>query len=86
MTDKAQLLETIRARFPHISSKIETFWGRPEFSPYMDNLFRDTRGGTRQGFPKDIAAALWRLHQAHDKEFPELVVEVPDIWTESRRH
>ncbi|MGE5469863.1 MAG: hypothetical protein ACM3X0_03580 [Bacteroidota bacterium] len=85
MDEKTELLAAIEARFPHISAKLRVFWGHPEFVAYINSLFIDTRGGTRQGFPKEIALALWKLHQAHDREFRHLAEDAASSWVPSRR-
>lgn len=69
---------------PHIAKKLKDAWGSCIFSPFINELFRDSRGGTRQGFSKEVSAALFRLHQEHDRLFPETVRELPDIWALKR--
>lgn len=61
----------IKNRFPHIAKSIEICWGSGELTLYLNNLFHDTRDGKRQGFPRDIAKALWQILDLHTKEFPE---------------
>lgn len=48
---------------------------------YVNELMNDKREGRRQGFPEDIMLALFRLMQQHDKEFPQFVLKITDIWT-----
>ncbi len=60
----------IRASFPHISIKIEEFWGTPKMHEYMVELFEDTRGNHRSGFLKDVSDALFHLLNLHDNSFP----------------
>lgn len=71
----------VDARFPHIGKKLAGLWSSHDFSVFINELFRDTRGGTRQGFPKDVSVALFRLMQDHDRLYPEAAYEVQDIWS-----
>ena len=70
---------TINKEFPHIGHKIEIMWGHPECAAYFKNLLNDTRDGTRQGFPKHIASALFKLSVLHDELFPGKP-NFEDIW------
>lgn len=65
---------------PHIGKKLKDAWATCLFSPFINELFRDSRGGTRQGFAKEVSMALFRLQEEHDRVFPETVREMPDIW------
>ena len=65
---------------PHIGKKLKDAWATCLFSPFINELFRDSRGGTRQGFAKEVSMALFRLQEEHDRLFPETVREMPDIW------
>jgi len=44
-------------------------------------LINDKRDGRRQGFPEDVMVALFRLMQEHDKQFPQFVLKITDIWS-----
>lgn len=68
-------------RFPHIGKKLAGLWSSHDFSAFINELFQDTRGGTRQGFPKDVSVALFRLMQDHDRLYPDVAYEVQDIWS-----
>jgi class 3 adenylate cyclase len=61
----------IKLQMPRIAQKLELFWGCPEFGPYISYLMKDTRGGTRLGFPAEIADALLGLVEDHDFVFPQ---------------
>jgi len=56
-------------------------WSTYAFSLFINELFQDTLGGTRQGFPKEISVALFRLMQEHDRLHPDVVFEAQDIWS-----
>lgn len=71
----------VNERFPHIGKKLAGLWSSHDFSPFINELFRDTRGGTREGFPKDVSVALFRLMQDHDRLYPEVAYEAQDIWS-----
>ena len=46
---------------PHIGKKLKDAWATCLFSPFINELFRDSRGGTRQGFAKvDIYKTSFR--------------------------
>ncbi|HXE40048.1 MAG TPA: hypothetical protein VN639_16395, partial [Azonexus sp.] len=66
-------------RFPHIGKKLAGLWSSHDFSVFINELFQDTRGGTRQGFPKEVSVALFRLMQDHDRLYPDVAYEVQDI-------
>ena len=55
----------VNSSFPHIGKKIELLWGHPELSKMLMDLLTDTRDGTRQGFPREVAAAMFRLAEMH---------------------
>lgn len=72
--------KTVNTAFRRIGRRLKDLWGGPELSAYINTLLQDTRDGTRQGFPPEVATALFRLMQKHDADFPEHVVPVADIW------
>jgi hypothetical protein len=80
LVDSAELNE-VNQRFPHIGRQLLALWGGRDFSVYVNQLMTDTRGGTRQGFPSEVALALFKLIQEHDRAFPEHAIEVQDIWS-----
>jgi hypothetical protein len=73
-------LKTINAQHGRIGRKIAKLWGGPALCEFINTLLQDTRGGTRKGFPPDVAKALFMLMQKHDQEFPEHALKVRDIW------
>ena len=74
-------LDEVNRHFPHIGRQLRVLWGGQDFSEYVNRLLTDTRGGTRQGFPSEVALALFKLIQEHDREFPEHAIEIQDIWS-----
>ena len=51
--------------FSRIVDKIIILWGEPELEAYFNELLMDSRGGTRQGFPPDVASEIFRLSMYH---------------------
>lgn len=70
----------VNDRFPHISEALELLWGTKEYAAYIYKLLTDTRDGKRNGFPHEVADALFKLSNFHNDEFPEFVVTI-DIWS-----
>ena len=71
----------INAKFPRIGQRILATWGSANFCEYTNELMNDKREGHRQGFPEDVVVALFRLMQEHDKQFPQFVLKITDIWS-----
>ena len=69
----------VNEQFPHIGRKLELLWGHKECADFLHSLFHDTRDGQRQGFPKPVASALFKLLVLHDELFPPKVAP-GDIW------
>jgi class 3 adenylate cyclase len=69
----------LKVEMPRIAQKLELFWGCPEFGPYVSHLMKDTRDGTRQGFPHEIANALLGLVEDHDYLFPKFLEGHGDV-------
>ena len=77
--------QIIARRIPRIAQRLDALWGHEAFPAYLGELMNDTRGGARQGFPEDVAIALFRLLQQHEKEFPQYVKPVGEIWSMNNR-
>jgi hypothetical protein len=71
----------INAQHQRIGRELKELWGGPKLGGFVNQLLQDTRGGTRQGFSPEVAAALFKLLQKHDRDFPEHALKVGDIWT-----
>jgi len=80
LADNAEF-KLVNSRFPRIGQRILATWGHSTFCDYVNELMNDKRDGRRQGFPEEIMLALFRLMQQHDKEFPQFVLKITDIWT-----
>lgn len=72
---------TINGRFPHIGRRLRASWGSRAFGDYLNDLFNDTRSGTRQGFPPEILMALFKIQCDHDQEYPQFASTTRDIWS-----
>jgi hypothetical protein len=83
LQDSAYFIKIVQ-RFPHVGKKVEESWGTQALRTYIWDLFQDSRGGTRQGFPPEYASALFRLLDTHDRLYPELVDTTSDIWAVNR--
>ena len=71
----------VNAKFPRIGQRLVATWGQASFCEYANDLINDKRDGRRQGFPEDVMVALFRLMQEHDKQFPQFVLKITDIWS-----
>uniref|UniRef100_A0ABX1PJ00 Uncharacterized protein n=2 Tax=Aromatoleum anaerobium TaxID=182180 RepID=A0ABX1PJ00_9RHOO len=69
--------EELYERFPHLR-KIDLVWGSPECRKFLFMLMTDTRGGTRQGFPREHGATIMSLLLEHDRRFPQFENEISD--------
>ena len=48
-------------RLPHVLNKLCQLWGRPECEAYISRLIMDSRDGSRQGLPWEVAMELMFL-------------------------
>ena len=78
--EQTPYFQTINARFPRIARRLVATWGHAAFGEYINDLLNDNRAG-RQGFPEEIMLALFKLSEEHDKEFPQFVLKITDIWS-----
>ncbi len=53
--------------FPRIVDRIVELWDSKAVEDYFTELMIDDRGGTRQGFPPNIAHEIFKLSVAHEK-------------------
>ena len=70
-------ISLILEHFPNIGQKINQLWGSDDLHNYLGSVIFDERGG-RQGFPENIASALFRIYEGHKSLFPEK--SGGDIW------
>lgn len=69
-------------KFQRILNKIVDLWETPEMDAYFTELLIDTRGGTRQGFPKEIVAEIYQLSRVHEHAQKQAPAEQSDPWAE----
>jgi len=74
--------KVINDRLPHIGDHLVANWGHATFYKFLEDLFVDTRGGKRKGFPEEVGLAIFRLSQQHDDAFPKLIAGNREIWSE----
>lgn len=72
----------VSERFPHIGKPLRLLWGHPEVDGFIAKLFRDTRGGTRRGFPVEVREALSRIQAQHHRIHTN---PSGDAWSEQAR-
>ena len=64
--------------YPRIHTTIESLWGQPESSTYIQNQILsggDGMGNSRVGFKLGTVAALMLLDELHDTQFGKKAVE-----------
>ena len=60
----------IRDKFPRVAKAIELMWGTPEMDTYFSRLVVNEQGrADREGFPKDVMAAILKLSADHVRRF-----------------
>lgn len=72
--------KVIAAAFPKIAAELKSLWGTPQFNVYLDDLEQDKTGRHRAGFSQDILTALLAIGDAHDKRFPDIVLQPTGKW------
>jgi hypothetical protein len=77
---QSENFKVINREYPHVGRRIAVSWGRPDFTPYVNDLINNSRDGKRAGFPREVAVALFRLMQEHDVAYPQHQLKVADIW------
>src|SRR5487761_2687427 len=48
----------LEQQFPRVLKKIVEWWDTPDVANYLYELMVDSRGGTRQGFPSEVASDI----------------------------
>lgn len=72
----------LEERFSRVLNRIVELWDTKEIDAYFADLMIDTRGGTRQGFPPEVASEIFALSMAHAKirsQKPQ-VAAVVNLW------
>lgn len=57
----------LEEKYLRILTRIVELWDSKEIDDYFNDLTIDNRGGTRQGFPPEVASEIFALSMAHAK-------------------
>jgi ankyrin repeat protein len=57
----------LEEKFSRVLNRIVDLWDTQEIDDYFNDLMIDTRGGTRQGFPPEVASEIFALNMVHAK-------------------
>jgi hypothetical protein len=57
----------LEEKYARVMNRIVDLWDTKEIDDYFTELMIDNRGGTRQGFPKEVASEIFALSMAHAK-------------------
>lgn len=72
----------LEKKFLRILNRIVELWETPQMDAYFTELMIDTRGGTRQGFPKEIVAEIYQLSRVHEHSQKQAPAQPQDLWAE----
>lgn len=74
----------LEKNFQRILNRIVELWETPQIDAYFTELMIDTRDGgdTRQGFPKEIVAEIYRLSRIHERSRKPTDAPPSDPWAE----
>lgn len=57
----------LEEKYLRVLTRIVELWDSKEIDDYFNDLTIDNRGGTRQGFPPEVASEIFALSMAHAK-------------------
>lgn len=57
----------LEEKYLRVLTRIVELWDSKEIDEYFNDLTIDNRGGTRQGFPPEVASEIFALSMAHAK-------------------
>jgi ankyrin repeat protein len=78
--------QELEKKFPRILNKMVELWGTPQMEPYLTDLMIDSRGGTRQGFPMEIANEIYRLSMTYERLLNQSNKQTDDPWASIDSH
>lgn len=58
----------LQRQFPRVLNRIVALWNSPEIESYFHELLVDTRGGKRQGFPREVASDIFVLQDVYSNQ------------------
>lgn len=71
----------LEKKFSRILNRIVELWDTPDVEEYISDLMIDKRGGTRQGFPTEVASEIFTLsriyEEVHAKSQPKPALSDP---------
>lgn len=73
----------LEAQFQRVFSRIVELWDTKEIDDYFNDLLMDTRGGTRQGFPPEVASEIFALSVAHEKICEQNLLALGNPWSDA---
>ena len=75
--------KNLEEKFPHVLNRIVELWNKKEIDDYFNDLLMDTRGGTRQGFPPEVASEIFALSIAHAKIREQKLLAADNPWDDA---
>ncbi len=75
--------KNLEEKFPRVLNRIVELWDKKEIDDYFNDLLMDTRGGTRQGFPPEVASEIFALSIAHAKIREQKLLAAGNPWDDA---
>ncbi|MGB8517028.1 MAG: ankyrin repeat domain-containing protein, partial [Gallionella sp.] len=75
----------LEQQFPRVLKKIVEWWDTPDVANYLYELMVDSRGGTRQGFPSEVASDIFNLQKVYNIQHVHQD-EASNVWGEIPEH
>lgn len=83
--DDAHYPYALEQQYSRILERIMELWDKPGIEHYFYELMVDTRNGSRQGFPKEVASDIFNLQNAYNAQHVQaenrtnVWDEIPDL-------
>lgn len=77
--DESCYPRALEQQFPRVLKNIVASWDTPNMENYLYELLIDTRNGTRQGFPPEVASDIFNLQKAYRAQHMRMN-EIADVW------
>lgn len=85
--DESQYPFALEKQYARVLNNIIQLWDTPGIKDYFFELLVDTRGGTRQGFPKEVARDIFNLSNIYDaREERRRRLKQDDAWSAVLEH
>lgn len=72
--------KNLEEKYLRVLNRIVELWDSKEIDEYFNELMMDTRSGTRQGFPHDVASEIFALSMVHAKIREQKVNALGNPW------